>query len=90
MVFSIQNILNNYGFLGQFAFRYACIGQFTLGYYVIAQFGIGKYVWSIKIKDPQAIEFFKPLLEKIMSSILKLLDVFPGFIVILRISKLKK
>ncbi len=51
--------------IGQFAFGYACIGQFAFGYYVIAQFGIGKYVWSMKIKDPQAIEFFKALLEKI-------------------------
>lgn len=60
-----QLAIGAYLAIGQFAFGYACIGQFAFGYYVIAQFGIGEYVWSMKIRDPQALEFFKTLLEKI-------------------------
>ncbi len=51
--------------IGQFALGYISIGQFAFGYYVLAQFGFGEYVWSVKNKDPHAIEFFKMLFGKI-------------------------
>lgn len=51
--------------LGQFATGYIAIGQIAFGWYVLCQFGFAKYIWSPKIKDPQAIEFFRQLLEKI-------------------------
>jgi len=49
--------------LGQFATGATAIGQFAIGEYVLAQLGYGKYVWSTKIKDPEAIEHFRNLLE---------------------------
>jgi len=48
--------------LGQFAAGYIAIGQFAIGYYVLAQVGYGTHVWSVKIKDIEAIEFFKNFL----------------------------
>jgi hypothetical protein len=51
--------------VGQFAAGYIAIGQFALGYYVLAQAGYAKYVWSQAVKDPEAIEFFRQLLNSI-------------------------
>ena len=43
------------------------IGQFAVGEYVLAQIGYGKYVWSTKIKDPEAVEYFRNLWESLRS-----------------------
>ncbi len=51
--------------IGQFALGVMVIGQFAFGGYVLAQAGFGKYVWSIKIKDPQAIKYFRSLWQTI-------------------------
>lgn len=48
--------------LGQFATGTTAIGQIAFGEYVRAQIGYGKYVWSDKIKDPEAVEYFNNLL----------------------------
>ena len=53
--------------LGQFATGATAIGQFALGKYCLAQFGIGEYVWSTKIKDPFAIDYFRSLSGKLGS-----------------------
>lgn len=47
--------------LGQFATGVTAIGQIAFGKYVLAQAGFGKYVWSVKVKDPEAIEYFMGL-----------------------------
>jgi len=49
--------------LGQFATGMTAIGQFALGEYVLAQIGYGKHVWSVGVKDPEAIDHFRNLLE---------------------------
>lgn len=51
--------------IGQFAVGYIAIGQFALGYYALAQIGYGKFLWSQAVKDPEAIEFFRQLLNNI-------------------------
>ena len=54
--------------LGQFATGQIAIGQFAYGKYVLAQLGFGEYVWSMKRADPDAVEFFKALLGRFVSS----------------------
>lgn len=56
-----QFALGIYFGLGQFATGYIAIGQIAFGQYVRASMGYGKYVWSSKIKDSQAIEYFRGL-----------------------------
>ncbi|MGB9722268.1 MAG: zinc ribbon domain-containing protein, partial [bacterium] len=51
--------------LGQFATGYVVIGQIVFGWYALCQFGFAKYIWSPKIRDPQAIEFFRHFWERI-------------------------
>ncbi len=51
--------------LGQFATGYVAIGQFALGWYALCQLGLAKYLWTPKIKDPEAIEFFRQLSDRI-------------------------
>jgi len=58
-----QFALGVYFGLGQFATGSTAIGQFAFGEYVLAQVGYGKHVWSMKIKDPEALEYFKHLME---------------------------
>ncbi len=53
--------LGTYFGLGQFATGVTAIGQLALGKYVLAQIGYGKYVWSTKIQDPGAVEYFGKL-----------------------------
>jgi len=55
--------------LGQFATGYICIGQFVLGYYGLAQAGFAQFLWSPKMQDPVATEFFKTLWHTITSYI---------------------
>lgn len=55
---------------GQIAVAYAAIGQLCLGYYCIAQAAIGVHIWTMKVKDPAALEFFRnlfPFLKQIVS-----------------------
>jgi len=49
-----------FGF-GQLAAGYIAIGQFAIGKYALGQMGFGKFVLSMKLADPQAVEFFKSL-----------------------------
>ena len=56
-----QFALGIYFGLGQFATGITAIGQIAFGMYVRAHTGYGKYVWSTKVKDPQAIEYFRSL-----------------------------
>ncbi|UCG30401.1 MAG: zinc ribbon domain-containing protein [candidate division WOR-3 bacterium] len=51
--------------IGQFATGYVAIGQFALGYYALAQVGFGKFIWSQAVKDPEAMEFFRQLLDSV-------------------------
>jgi hypothetical protein len=51
--------------LGQFATGFVAIGQFGLGKYVLAQMGFGGHVWNQRAADPEAVEFFKSLLQKL-------------------------
>ena len=53
--------------LGQVTTGYVAIGQFALGYYVLAQFGIGEHVWSTRGADPEAVAFFRNLLNRLKS-----------------------
>ncbi len=51
--------------IGQFATGYIAIGQFALGYYALAQAGFAKYLWSSVTRDPEAVEFFGQLLQRL-------------------------
>jgi hypothetical protein len=54
---------------GQIAVAYAAIGQLALGCYCIAQAAVGVHVWTMKVKDPEALEFFLnlfPFLKQII------------------------
>ena len=53
--------------LGQMATGSIAIGQLGLGKYVLAQMGFGEHVWSTKGSDPEAIEFFRNLLYRLLS-----------------------
>ena len=50
--------------LGQLATGFTAIGQLGIGQYVLGQVGFGEHVWSTKRADPEAVEYFKSLLEK--------------------------
>ncbi|MEO0206547.1 MAG: hypothetical protein ABIL22_07740 [candidate division WOR-3 bacterium] len=52
--------------LGQFSTGYIAIGQVAFGWYALCQFGFAEHIWSPKIKDPEAIEFFRHFWERIM------------------------
>uniref|UniRef100_A0A7C4X7Q8 Zinc ribbon domain-containing protein n=1 Tax=candidate division WOR-3 bacterium TaxID=2052148 RepID=A0A7C4X7Q8_UNCW3 len=51
--------------LGQFATGYIVIGQIAFGWYALCQTGFAKYMWSSKIKNPEAVEFFRLFWQKI-------------------------
>ena len=46
---------------GQFATGYVAIGQFAYGHYALGAAAWGDHVWSVKVKDPEAVEFFTNL-----------------------------
>ncbi|MEW6599956.1 MAG: hypothetical protein AB1499_03210 [Nitrospirota bacterium] len=50
---------------GQIATGITAIGQIACGKYVLAQIGIGKHVWTQKAADPEAVEYFRSLLERV-------------------------
>jgi hypothetical protein len=47
--------------LGQCACGITAIGQFAIGRYVLAQIGFGEHVWTTRVKDPVAVEYFTNL-----------------------------
>ncbi len=51
--------------LGQFATGYIAIGQVALGYYALCQAGFAEHLWSQAIKDQEAVEFFRALLDNV-------------------------
>lgn len=53
--------------LGQFATGITAIGQFAFGKYVLAQLGYGEYIWSTKIKNPEALEYFQKIWMSVKS-----------------------
>jgi len=61
-----QFALGVYFGLGQFATGLTVIGQFAFGKYVLAQLGLGEFVWSVKIKNPVAIKYFKDLFQMVL------------------------
>ncbi len=62
-----QFALGIYFGLGQFATGITAIGQIAFGWYIRAQTGYGKYVWSVKVKNTQAIEYFRGLWHSVKS-----------------------
>ncbi|MFC1712890.1 hypothetical protein ACFL6S_04430 [Candidatus Poribacteria bacterium] len=55
--------------LGQFATGITAIGQFAFGRYVRAQAGYGRYVWAGRIKDYEAVEYFRGLWQPLKNLI---------------------
>jgi len=53
--------------LGQLATGATAIGQLAFGTYVLAQMGAGDHVWSAKMRDPQAVEYFTALWHGVKS-----------------------
>lgn len=51
--------------IGQFSTGLVAIGQISLGFYALCQVGLAKHILTPKIKDPEAIEFFRQLYERI-------------------------
>jgi predicted RNA-binding Zn-ribbon protein involved in translation (DUF1610 family) len=51
--------------IGQLSTGYIAIGQISLGFYALCQVGVAKHILTPKIKDPEAIEFFRQLYERI-------------------------
>jgi hypothetical protein len=52
--------------LGQLATGDTAIGQLAYGRMVLAQMGMGEHVWSMRRADPEAVEFFRSLLSKVL------------------------
>jgi hypothetical protein len=51
--------------LGQLATGYVAVGQVAFGYYALCQAGLGWHVWRQGYQDPQAVEFFARLAERL-------------------------
>ncbi|MBU0993364.1 MAG: hypothetical protein KJ737_12795 [Proteobacteria bacterium] len=51
-----------FGF-GQIATGITAIGQVAFGKYVLAQIGFGDFMWTPKIKNPTAINYFRSFLS---------------------------
>ena len=63
-LFAIGQLAGGFLFgLGQFATGEVAIGQLAYGKYVLAQMGYGDFVWSLKRRDPAAVEYFKSFLR---------------------------
>lgn len=54
--------------LGQFATGLTAIGQLGIGRYVLGQIGFGEHVWSTKRADPEAVEYFQSLYERVLEA----------------------
>lgn len=69
-IYSIGQVaLGVYFGLGQLATGVTAIGQLAFGKYVLAQMGFGEHVWSTKMRDPEAVEYFKNLWVSVKSLI---------------------
>ncbi|MEN6384351.1 MAG: hypothetical protein ABFD79_04055 [Phycisphaerales bacterium] len=53
--------------VGQAAIGIVSIGQFAIGCYALGQLAYGQYVWSMSVKDFEAITFFKGLWQRASS-----------------------
>lgn len=51
--------------IGQIVTGFTAIGQVAFGKYVFAQIGYGQYLWTAKILNPQAVEYFKALVNSV-------------------------
>jgi hypothetical protein len=49
--------------IGQVVAGQTAIGQIAAGRYVLAQMGVGVHVWSTETADPEAVGYFRGLLE---------------------------
>lgn len=49
--------------VGQIALGYAAVGQVVLAHYGLAQAGWASHLWSSKHQDPEALAYFRHLLE---------------------------
>jgi hypothetical protein len=55
--------------VGQVAIGLTSIGQFGVGRHVLAQIGFGDHVWSMRRADPEAVEYFKQLLQSLRQAL---------------------
>ena len=53
--------------VGQVASGAVCIAQVGVGKWVLAQVGLGQHVWSMRVRDPEAIDFFKSLATRLLN-----------------------
>jgi hypothetical protein len=53
---------------GQVAAGLTAIGQVGVGRYVLGQIGFGDYVWSTKRADPEAVEYFQSLYQRVLEA----------------------
>jgi hypothetical protein len=53
--------------VGQAAIGLISIGQLAIGYYALGQLGYGRFVWSMSVKDFEAVTFFKGLWQRVSS-----------------------
>jgi len=54
--------------IGQLATGLTAIGQLGIGRQVLAQVGFGEHVWSTKRADPEAVEYFHALYERLLDA----------------------
>lgn len=53
--------------VGQIAVAYAAVGQVVVAVYGVGQVGWAVHLWSSRIKDPEALHFFRTLWEQVRS-----------------------
>jgi len=53
--------------VGQFATGYTAVGQIVLAHYGLAQAGWATHLWSMSHRDPEAVAYFRQLLEVLRS-----------------------
>jgi len=51
--------------LGQFVIGYVAIRQIVVAYYGLCQAGFAAHLWSSAGRDPEAVEFFRQLADKV-------------------------
>ncbi len=62
-----QVAITAYFGVGQIATGYVAIGQVVLAHYGLAQIGWATHLWSMGHRDPEAVEYFRQLLEALKS-----------------------
>jgi hypothetical protein len=50
--------------VGQLAAGWVAIGQLALGHFALAQAAFGEHLWTPGVADPEAVRFFRGLLER--------------------------